>query len=128
MMDDRYISQNALITEIAKIRGNLNTRNVGQAIWDTPTADVVEVVKGCEYCLPNETGHGKIKYSYDDTDGMIMVIHPSPLRKDGTRSLSWWATVNFRGEQRDFLIECCPFCGKRLVPKREDIGETPYGN
>ena len=49
MMGDRYISQNALITEIAKIHGNLNTRNVGQAIWDTPTADVVEVVR-CKDC------------------------------------------------------------------------------
>ena len=48
-MGDRYISQNALITEIAKIHGNLNTRNVGQAIWDTPTADVVEVVR-CKDC------------------------------------------------------------------------------
>lgn len=47
---DRYISQNALISEIAKIHGNLNTRNVGQAIWDTPTADVVEVVR-CRDCL-----------------------------------------------------------------------------
>ena len=41
---DRYISQNALIKELAKIHGNLSTKNVGQAIWDTPTADVVEVV------------------------------------------------------------------------------------
>lgn len=40
MSGDRYISQNALITEIAKIHGNLSTKNVGQAIWDTPTADV----------------------------------------------------------------------------------------
>ena len=49
---DRYISQNALIKEIAKIRGNLSTKNVGQAIWDTPTADVVYVVrcKDCKYC------------------------------------------------------------------------------
>lgn len=46
MSGDRYISQNALITEIAKIHGNLNTRNVGQAIWDTPTADVVEIPEG----------------------------------------------------------------------------------
>ena len=46
MSGDRYISQNALITEIAKIHGNLNTKNVGQAIWDTPTADVVEVRHG----------------------------------------------------------------------------------
>lgn len=49
MSGDRYISQNALIKEIAKIHGNLNTKNVGQAIWDTPTADVVEVVR-CEKC------------------------------------------------------------------------------
>lgn len=45
-MGDRYISQNALITEIAKIHGNLSTKNVGQAIWDTPTADVAEVRHG----------------------------------------------------------------------------------
>ena len=54
--------------------------------------------KSCEYCNANENGHGRIRYSYDDEDGMIMCIHPSPIRKDGTRSLSWWATVNFRGE------------------------------
>ena len=47
---DRYISQNALIKEIAKIHGNLSTKNVGQAIWDTPTADVVEVVR-CKDCI-----------------------------------------------------------------------------
>ena len=49
---DRYISQNALIKEIAKIHGNLSTKNVGQAMWDTPTADVVEVVRcrDCKYC------------------------------------------------------------------------------
>ena len=46
MSSDRYISQNALITEIAKIHGNLNTKNVGQAIWDTPTADVAPIVHG----------------------------------------------------------------------------------
>ena len=57
-----------------------------------------DVMKACEYCTPTETGHGRIKYSYDDYDGMTMCIHPSPIRKDGSRSLSWWATVNFRGE------------------------------
>ena len=46
MNGDRYISQNALIKEIAKIHGNLSTKNVGQAIWDTPTADVVEIPEG----------------------------------------------------------------------------------
>ena len=45
-MGDRYISQNALISDIAKIKGTLNAKNVGQAIWDTPTADVVEVRHG----------------------------------------------------------------------------------
>ena len=44
--------------------------------------------KGCEYCTTNETGHGRVKYSYDDEDGMTMCIHPSKIRKDGTRSLS----------------------------------------
>ena len=55
MNGDRYISQNALITEIAKIHGNLSTKNVGQAIWDTPTADAVEVVrcKDCKHRNPN---------------------------------------------------------------------------
>ena len=58
---DRYISQNALIKEIAKIHGNLSTKNVGQAIWDTPTADVVEVVrckdcahKGAAFCMAGD--------------------------------------------------------------------------
>lgn len=56
---DRYISQNALIKEILKIHGNLSTKNVGQAIWDTPTADVVEVVR-CKDCKDYKAyGNGK---------------------------------------------------------------------
>lgn len=76
---------------------------------------------GCPYCCDNgEGGHGMLKYSYDDDDGMAMSIHPSKKRKDGTRSLAWWATVHFRGECRDFYIEACPFCGRRLVPFNEE--------
>lgn len=76
---------------------------------------------GCPYCCDTgEGGHGRLKYSYDDHDGMTMSIHPSEKRKDGTCSLAWWATVHFRGECRDFYIEVCPFCGRRLVPLKEE--------
>ena len=83
--------------------------------------DAEPVRHGCPYCCDNgEGGHGRLKYSYDDHDGMTMSIHPSEKRKDGTRSLAWWATVHFRGECRDFYIEVCPFCGRRLVPLKEE--------
>lgn len=76
----------------------------------------------CPYCCDDGEGsHGILKYSYDDEDGMTMSIHPSPKRKDGTRSLVWWATVRFREESRDFIIEVCPFCGRRLVPLKEEL-------
>lgn len=75
----------------------------------------------CPYCFDDERVLPRIlKHSYDDEDGMAMSIHPSPKRKDGTRSLAWWATVHFRGECRDFIIEACPFCGRKLVPLREE--------
>ena len=83
-----------------------------------------ENTEGCAYCTIDTTGHGRIKNSYDDYDGMIMCIHPSEIRPNGTRSLAYWLAVGFRGETRQFLIECCPFCGKRLVPKIEEIGEV----
>lgn len=67
--------------------------------------------RGCPYCS-GETK--RIKYSYDDTDGMIATIRKSE------NSLAHWLIVNFRGEQREFYIEFCPFCGKRLVPFRKD--------
>ncbi len=80
----------------------------------------------CPYCCDDGEGaHGRLKHSYDDEDGMAMSIHPSPKRKDGTRSLAWWATVHFRGECRDFYIEVCPFCGRRLVPLREEYDCSP---
>lgn len=89
--------------------------------------DSVEIRdRGCEFCNGSETENGRIKQSYDDKDGMIACIHPSKTNKYGHKSLAWWMTVNFRGEQRDFHIEFCPFCGKRLVPFRENafIGDA----
>lgn len=87
-------------------------------IIDAPTIEAEPVRHGCPYCCDN--GEGRLKYSYDDHDGMTMSIHPSEKRKDGTCSLAWWATVHFRGECRDFYIEVCPFCGRRLVPLKEE--------
>lgn len=74
----------------------------------------------CPYCCDNGEGHGMLKYSYDDEDGMEMSIHPSTRKENGYQSQAWWATVHFRGECRDFYIEVCPFCGRRLVPLKEE--------
>lgn len=47
-MADRYISEKALIENIAKIEDlrTLSTKTIGEAISNTPTADVVEVRHG----------------------------------------------------------------------------------
>ena len=74
----------------------------------------------CPYCCDNGEGHGMMKHSYDDEDGMEMTIHPSTSKENGYQSQAWWATVHFRGECRDFYIEVCPFCGRRLVPLKEE--------
>ena len=74
----------------------------------------------CPYCCDNGEGHGMLKHSYDDEDGMEMSIHPSTRKENGYQSQAWWATVHFRGEYRDFYIEVCPFCGRRLVPLKEE--------
>ena len=74
----------------------------------------------CPYCCDNGEGHGRLKHSYDDEDGMEMSIHPSAREENGYQSQAWWATVHFRGECRDFYIEVCPFCGRRLVPLKEE--------
>ena len=74
----------------------------------------------CPYCCDNGEGHGRLKHSYDDEDGMEMSIHPSARKEDGYQSQAWWTTVHFRGECRDFYIEVCPFCGRRLVPLKEE--------
>lgn len=74
----------------------------------------------CPYCCDNGEGHGMLKHSYDDEDGMEMSIHPSIRKENGYQSQAWWATVYFRGECRDFYIEVCPFCGRRLVPLKEE--------
>lgn len=54
-MADRYISEKALIENIAKIEDlrTLSTKTVGEAISNTPAADVVEVTrcKNCRYCF-----------------------------------------------------------------------------
>ena len=74
----------------------------------------------CQYCCDNGEGHRMLKHSYDDEDGMEMSIHPSTRKENGYKSQAWWATVHFRGECRDFYIEVCPFCGRRLVPLKEE--------
>ena len=74
----------------------------------------------CPYCCDNGEGHGMLKHSYDDEDGMEMSIHPSTRKENGYQSQAWWATVHFRGECRDFYIEVCPFCGRRLVSLKEE--------
>ena len=74
----------------------------------------------CPYCCDNGEGHGMLKQSYDDEDGMGMSIHPSIRKDNGYQSKAWWATVHFRGECRDFYIEFCPFCGRRLVPLKKE--------
>ena len=74
----------------------------------------------CPYCCDNGEGHGMLKHSYDDEHGMEMSIHPSTRKENGYKSQAWWATVHFRGECRDFHIEVCPFCGRRLVPLKEE--------
>ena len=74
----------------------------------------------CPYCCDNGVGHGMLKHSYDDEDGMEMSIHPSTRKENGYQSQAWWATVHFHGECRDFYIEVCPFCGRRLVPLKEE--------
>ena len=71
--------------------------------------------RGCKYCNDSMT-----KHSYDDWDGMIACVHDSKPNEYGFKSLAWWLTVNFRGEERSFYIEFCQFCGKRLVPFNEN--------
>ena len=75
----------------------------------------------CPYCCDNGEVHGMLKHSYDDEDGMEMSIHPSTRKENEYQSQAWWATVHFRGECRDFYIEVCPFCGRRLVPLKEEM-------
>ena len=75
----------------------------------------------CPYCCDNGVGHGMLKHSYDDEDGMEMSIHPSARKENEYQSQAWLATVHFRGECRDFYIEVCPFCGRRLVPLKEEM-------
>ena len=90
-------------------------------IADTLLDNGVTVQKSsCPYCCDNGEGHGMLKHSYDDEDGMEMSIHPSTRKENGYKSQAWWATVHFRGECRDFYIEVCPFCGRRLVPLKEE--------
>lgn len=88
----------------------------------TALQERIDREKGCSYCTPSDTSApSRPKHSYDDEDGMLACVHPSKVLPNGYQSQSWWLTVNFRGEQRDFRIEVCPFCGKRLVPLKENI-------
>ena len=36
----------------------------------------------CPYCCDNGEGHGMLKHSYDDEDGMEMSIHPSTRKEN----------------------------------------------
>lgn len=95
--------------------------NTPYSLADHLLANGVTVQKShCPFCGDNGGGHGRMKHSYDDEDGMTMSIHPSHRNENGNQSEAWWATVYFRGESRDFYIEVCPFCGRRLVPFREE--------
>ena len=101
--------------------GNCYFDSCLELIADHLIAHGVTVRKSsCPYCCDNGEGHGRLKHSYDDEDGMEMSIHPSPRNENGYQSQAWWATVHFRGECRDFYIEVCPFCGRRLVPLKEE--------
>lgn len=96
-------------------------RQAAEIIADYLLANGEQMSKSsCPYCCANSEGHGRLASSYDDEDGMKMSIHPSAKRANGYQSQAWWATVHFRGECRDFYIEVCPFCGRRLVPLKEE--------
>jgi hypothetical protein len=98
-----------------------NTTQHREYIADLMIAHGVTVQESsCPYCCDNGEGNGMLKHSYDDEDGMEMSIHPSIRKENGYQSKAWWATVHFRGECRDFYIKVCPFCGRRLVPLREE--------
>lgn len=101
--------------------GNCYFDSCLELIADHLIAHGVTVHKSsCPYCCDNGEAHGMLKHSYDDEDGMEMSIHPSARKENGYQSQAWWATVHFRGECRDFYIEVCPFCGRRLVPLKEE--------
>ena len=102
-------------------RTDPETGSFTEYLADHLIANGVTVQKSsCPYCRDNGEGHGMLKHSYDDEDGMEMSIHPSTRKENGYKSQAWWATVHFRGECRDFYIEVCPFCGRRLVPLKEE--------
>lgn len=65
-MADRYISEKALIENIAKIEDlrTLSTKTVGIAISATPTADVVEVRHGHWIRINNKRACSECGYYY----------------------------------------------------------------
>lgn len=73
-MADRYISEKALIENIAKIEDlrTLSTKTIGEAISKTPTADVVEVVR-CKDCRFNVANMKKDEYDTTDYSGEDIV-------------------------------------------------------
>ena len=100
---------------------SIDTQQDVEYVVDHLLSSGVTVQKSsCPYCCDNDEGRGMMKHSYDDEDGMEMSIHPSTRKENGYQSQAWWATVHFRGECRDFYIEVCPFCGRRLVPLKEE--------
>ena len=91
-------------------------------IADVLIAHGVTVQKSsCPYCCDNGAGHGMMKHSYDDDDGLDMSIHPSTREENGYQSLAWGATVGCRGECGEFYMEVCPFCGRRLGALKEEM-------
>ena len=79
-----YIDRDKLISEIASISGNLNTRNVGEAISRVPTADVVEQKKG-KWIIKDNPGTGWYRVTCsecgEDVTSMIPVIGFFPNAK-----------------------------------------------
>ena len=74
----KYIDADLLIKNIAKIQDlrTLSTKTIGEAISNTPTADVVEVVRcaDCKYCkaikdsLGNPSLYCDLTYAKPDID------------------------------------------------------------
>lgn len=84
-MADRYISDKALIENIAKIEDlrTLSTKTIGEAISKTPTADVVEVVrcKDCRMFAQNKEAF----VSYCKREHKNLTVNPNDFCSYGER-------------------------------------------
>ncbi len=65
----RYVDADVLIQNIAKIKDlrTLSTKTIGEAITNTPTADVVGVVR-CKDCQYRYTANCNAKHERADMD------------------------------------------------------------